>query len=73
MSMVLHLSCSAMIAFLAVSNRSASSFSISALNSGTPPFEASNEPGLAVWNGTGLRFVLGRGVGGWAVRMFRND
>lgn len=73
MSSALIFSVCSTIAFLAVSSLSASSFSMEALNSGNPPLLSSSEPGLEVWNGTGRRLAFGNGVGGWLVRMVRND
>lgn len=73
MSSAFILSICSTIAFLALSSLSASSFSIDALNSGTPPLLSSSESGLEVWNGTGRRLAFGNGVGGWLVRMVRND
>ena len=48
MRVLRHLSCCSMTLFLAVSSLSASSFSMTAVNSGNPPLLASSDPGFAV-------------------------
>ena len=68
-----HFSCSLIIFPRASSNRSASSLSMSLVNSGTPAFFVScSDPGFDVWNGIGLLVPFGSGVGGFAVSNVRN-